>query len=492
MRNIMVHVQHEKGLLNRYFSNCVGAGRAAEVMRYQPMEQLQTIQRECPFRYIRFHGLFHEEMNLVNRDEAGNLHFCFQYIDLLFDSLLACGIRPIVELGLMPQALAAKDQYVFWWKMNISMPKNIGEWSELIEALVRHLTRRYGEKEIKEWYFEVWNEPNHPSFFSESKNIREYFKLYDSAALAIKKVNADYRVGGPATAGMCWITDFIKHCRENQIPIDFISSHSYGVKGDFDADGKAILVLTPIDALSDTVRFFGELCRKEGLPLLITEWSSSYSSRDPIHDSYFNAPFILHTIKRCEGYADMLSYWAYTDIFEEHGPPCEPFHGGFGLLNVQSIPKPSFYAYSFLHRLGDTEIVCLDEEAYACKSDHEVQILFWNLVQPDQDCTNRIYFARPLPSQPIEDVEIEICGLECCRQYSIAAETIGYRSGDAYNAYLEGKFNDLPTREETSRLMEEARPKKIFRIEWSDEHGILRFRLPQTENQVDFVTICKA
>ena len=83
MRTLKINLQNEKGKLNRFFSACIGAGRAGEVMRYVPMMQLRQMQKECPFRYIRFHGIFHEEMNVVHRDENGNISFCFQYIDTL-------------------------------------------------------------------------------------------------------------------------------------------------------------------------------------------------------------------------------------------------------------------------------------------------------------------------------------------------------------------------------------------------------------------------
>ena len=134
MRTVKASLQKEKGTLNRFFSACVGAGRAGEVMRHIPMQQLRRMQAECPFRYIRFHGLFHEEMNLVSRDENGNLCFSFRYIDQLFDMLLENGLRPIAELGLMPVELAKDEEYVFWWKMNKSMPRDISEWELLIEA----------------------------------------------------------------------------------------------------------------------------------------------------------------------------------------------------------------------------------------------------------------------------------------------------------------------------------------------------------------------
>ena len=489
MRTIHANIKNEKGKLNRFFSECIGAGRAAEVMRYIPMKQLQQVQKECPFRYIRFHGIFHEEMDVVRRDENGKLSFCFQYVDLLFDSLLETGIRPLVEIGLMPDVMAEKGEYVFWWKMNTAMPKNISEWEMLIEAFLRHITYRYGEDEIKKWYFEIWNEPNHPSFFSESKDINAYFALYDSAARTIKKVNPDYKVGGPATAGMKWITETIEHCRTHGIPLDFITSHSYGIKGDFDPEGNAIVYLPNVDKVSNEIRHWGDICKKEGLPLFITEWSSSFSNTDPIHDSYYNAPYVLRTIKRSEGFADIFSYWVYTDIFEENSPPRKPFQGNFGLINVQSIPKPTYYAYTFLHRLGDTELLCEDEDSYVCKSENAVQVLLWNVKKPDTTEGNRKYFARPLPAQAIDDTQIVLDGFEPNKTYGVTVETIGYKSGDAYNAYLDGNFTELPTREETAALIEASKPKKKTLQATSDENGTLIFSVPQTENSADLIII---
>ncbi|MBE6608933.1 MAG: hypothetical protein E7633_10320, partial [Ruminococcaceae bacterium] len=464
-------------------------GRAGEVMRRDAYEQLRMLQNSCHFRYIRFHGLYHEEMAIVKRKDDRNLEFNFQYMDMLFDSLLELDIRPIVELGLMPDVMASENKYVFWWKMNISMPKFIEEWRLLVNETVKHLTHRYGEEEIKKWYFEVWNEPNHPAFFANHKEIDKYFELYDNAAYAVKEVNSEYKVGGPATAGLGWVPEMIAHCRENNVPLDFISTHYYCVKGAFDANGKSVLYMQPREYLSDAINKIGEICKKEGYPLLITEWSASYSSRDAVHDSYYSAPFILSTLKECEGYADMMSYWTYTDIFEEVGPAEKPFHGGFGLINMQSLPKPSFYAYEFLGKLGKNRLECDDKDAYVCRSDSEMQILFWNLVHPDQDLPNSEYFSKPCEAKKIDDAKIEISGLESNRKYNISVETIGYKSGDVYNAYLDRNFTELPTREEIKELIERSVPKKTICEIKSNNEGKVTLTVPQSENQVDLVRI---
>ena len=489
-RWISVDLCREKGKLDRFFSACIGAGRAGEVMRHIPMMQLKQIQRDFPFRYIRFHGIFHEEMDVVRREEKGNLTFSFLYTDMLFDMLLDIGLKPIVELGLMPCVLAKEEAYVFWWKMNKSMPKDISEWEILIEAFVSHLTRRYGEDEVKTWYFEVWNEPNHPGFFTEYQNIEAYFALYDSAAKTIKRVCCDYRVGGPATAGMEWLSEMVAHCREKEIPLDFLTSHSYGVKGDFDPTGTAVTVLKKVDKISDEIRHHGAKCKEWGLPLLITEWSSSYSSRDAIHDSYYSAPYILRTLKHCEGFADMMSYWVYTDIFEENAPPTKAFHGGFGLLNVQSIPKPAYHAYAFLSRLGDTELVCEDEDTYVCRSEKGVQVLFWNVQLPDlAGWGNRTYFGKKHAAADLSDAVITLHGLETGRMYTVMKETVGEGMGDAYSAYLDMSLHEMPTREETARLMEAAKPKKEVFTACADENGVLRLQFSQRENEVSFLEI---
>lgn len=492
MRKINVNVQNEKGTLNRYFSKCIGAGRAGEVMRYAAFEQLKTVQSVCPFEYIRFHGLFHEEMAIVSRNGDGTLTFNFQYVDQLFDSLLSIGIRPVVELGLMPEILAKDTRTVFWWKMNICPPKAIEEWEELVRATVAHVSARYGTEEIKKWYFEVWNEPNHPAFFSENTHKEEYFKLYDAAARAVKSVCPDYRIGGPATAGQEWIPETIAHCEENGIPLDFISSHAYCChSGAFDADGKAQLCLAPIRGMIDGIRKWGTVCHEKGYPYLLTEWSASYSPRDFVHDSHVSAPFILEAVRQTEGCADAFSYWVYTDIFEETGAPPAPFHGGFGLFNVQGLPKPAFYAFAFLAKLGDTELACTDASTYACKSEDSVQLLFWNFTHPEEPQASNIYFPSLFSAPALEDATLTVEGLVPSASYTVSVKTVGYEKGDVYTAYRKAGFTDTPTREETAMLREAARPQAFAFVCAADQNGTVRITLPQCENQADLVILTK-
>ena len=383
-RLITVDVGNVKGKMNTNFKECIGAGRANEGLRADWQQQLTYVKKECDFKYIRMHGLLTDDMGVYTEDKKGNPQYSFQYIDKLYDFLLSINIRPFVELSFMPSALASGTKTVFWWKGNVTPPKDYKKWGELINHLVTHFTERYGMDEVSKWYFEVWNEPNLKSFFTGTMD--DYFKIYDTTVKEIKSVSKDYKVGGPATAESHWVKEIIEHCSKNNIPIDFISTHCYGVKdGKDDKNGDETTVV-----IADPTTIYGQMkeSRKEinessmpNLELHYTEWSTSYTPKDPIHDSYHSASFILDKIKKTGDAVNSLSYWVFTDIFEEEGPRFTPFHGGFGLLNYQAINKPSFYAYRFLNKLGETELINNDETSWVCKNANgDVQALIWDFT----------------------------------------------------------------------------------------------------------------
>ena len=176
----------------------VGAGRAEEGLRADWQAQLATIQSEIGFRYLRMHGILNDEMAVYTEDKQGNPQINFQYIDTLYDALLKQHIRPFVELTFMPSKLASGPSTVFWWKGNTSPPKDPAKWAMLIRALTDHWKERYGEEEMTQWYYEVWNEPDIHGFWPYS--LDEYFKLYKTTAEAVKQECPKCRVGGPASA----------------------------------------------------------------------------------------------------------------------------------------------------------------------------------------------------------------------------------------------------------------------------------------------------
>lgn len=485
-----------RGPLDTSFKECVGAGRANEGLRADWQEQLRVVKRDCGFKYIRMHGLLTDDMGVYREDSSGRPVYNWQYVDRLYDFLLSIGMRPVVELSFMPKDLASGERTVFWWKGNITPPKSYEKWADLIRHLVAHFQERYGHDEVKTWWFEVWNEPDlHDLFWSGSKE--DYFKLYAVTARAIKSVSPDYRVGGPATAGGQWDPSFIAYCHANRVPLDFVSSHVYGVDAGYVDDTGTRGTVISADPWSVIGRMIGERemidhSPAPDLPLLFTEWSSAYTPTDYLHDTYQQAPFILSKVKGAYRHVDAMSYWTFTDIFEEAGPRTTPFHGGFGLINYQDIRKPAFYAFKFLNELGPTELADPDRNSWACRSaDGSVEVLFWNYtpVVPPAGVNDQQFYRQVLPARELAPVALRIAHLPA-GHYCLQVYRTGYQLNDPFTRYLEmGAPSQLtPIQAQLLREQADGRPVAVDLIQVEAGAPFVRtfsFR----ENDVCFVKL---
>ncbi|ADL51184.1 GH39 family glycosyl hydrolase [Clostridium cellulovorans] len=493
IRNIYVDFNDVKGKHNKYASLCVGGGRAGEVLRKDYDNQLDIISKECGFKYLKVHGIFHDELGVCSINSEGKLIYNWQYIDKVYDNILEKGMKPFVELSFMPLALASGDKTCFWWKANVTPPKDYNHWYHLVNSFVKHLEERYGRGEIITWYFEVWNEPNHGGFFSG--DMQEYFKLYDYTAKAVKDVYSGYRVGGPASAGNCWIDEIIEHCSSTGTPLDFITTHHYGINGFYDEYGECTIYLDNKDTVVNGAKGVKERVMKSSMPNLeihYTEWSSSCNPRDPIHDSYIEAPYILHSIKNFQGVVDSMSYWSFTDIFEEGGPPPTPFHGGFGLINTQSLKKAAYFAYKFIHELGEYELNNEDVASWVCKNENEVQALFWDLTIDKQgDVDNRKYFNKDMPPADISPVALEIKGIPK-GWYQLELYRIGYEINDVYTEYIKMGSPDNLSCQQVEELCNKNSGKPFLVQEVNiDSNGKFAYHVDMRENDVCFIKLKK-
>ena len=374
-----------------FWNFCVGAGRANEGLRADWQEQLKLAVEQCGFKYVRFHGLFHDDM-FVYREVNGSGVYNWQYVDALFDAMLDIGVRPFVELGFCPGPLASQLKTVFWWGGHGSPPKDYSKWAELVGNFVRHCLSRYGLDEVRKWYFEVWNEPNLHPFFTGTKS--QYFELYKTSAKVIKQISPELRVGGPATSNFVpderfdgeaedvsrqithqtenldslswkgvWIEDFLAYCVKENLPLDFLSTHPYPTDFALDGHGRTTGRTRGVNSTRDDLTWLRNIIDRSAYPdaeIHLTEWSSSPSSRDYSHDYLPAGAFVLKTNLDSRRLVDSLSYWVFTDVFEEGGAGNTIFHGGFGLINFQGIVKPTFHAYRFLNSLGDEELAAAD------------------------------------------------------------------------------------------------------------------------------------
>ena len=362
-----------------------GSGRANLVMRADYQSDLRLVKGVTDFRYVRFHAILGDENGVYSEDAKGNPVYNWTYVDHIYDALLANGVRPFVEISFMPKQLASRPDYQgFWYHPIVSPPADYTKWDALITAFARHLVSRYGIDEVSRWYFEVWNEPN-IGFWSGKPAQKTYFELYDHTARALKAVNPRIRVGGPATAQAAWVGEMIAHAVKDNVPLDFVSTHVYGDDSAIDVfhDHRNIAPHQMVCAAVDKVHQEILHSARPHIPLIWSEFNASYANHQSITDSIYMGPWLADTVSKCATETTMMSYWTFSDVFEEQGVKKTPFYGGFGLVAEDGIPKPSYSAFMLLHELGDQRLPAPVNEAIVTRrADGTLVMAAWNLVEP--------------------------------------------------------------------------------------------------------------
>jgi xylan 1,4-beta-xylosidase len=324
-------------------------------------------------------------MGVYDEDAQQQSVYNFSYVDQAYDGLLANGVRPFVELSFMPKKLATSQiLHAFWYKQNVAPPKDYGKWDDLITQLAKHLISRYGIDEVSQWYFEVWNEPN-LDFWGGDPRQATYFELYDHTARALKAVSPRLRVGGPATAQAAWADVFIRHCADNHVPVDFVSSHVYGndkAEDVFDTHEvipRDRMVCRAVSKVHEQIK----ASPMPDLPLFWSEFNASYMNEPEVTDTSYMGPWLADTIRQCDGLVNEMSYWTFSDVFEEQGVVKQPFYGGFGLIAAGGVPKPAYNAFRLLHQLGDQRLAVASESVLATRrKDGTLLVAAWNMAAP--------------------------------------------------------------------------------------------------------------
>ena len=445
-RQIDIDVAKATRPLDRFFDLSVGSDYSATLSRADSQAQLKTAVNELGFRYVRFHAIFHDALGTVKQRPDRHISYDWSGIDKLYDNVLAKHIKPFAELGFTPQALKTSDNKIFWWNGNTSHPKP-DLWRNLVRAFATHLEQRYGKAEVRSWFFEVWNEPNLDGFW-EKADQAAYFALYDDTARTLKAVDPQLRVGGPSTAGAAWVPELLDHVAKSGAPIDFVTTHTYGVDGGFlDEKGQDDNKLSQSpDSVAGDVRKVREqitASKFPSLPLYFTEWSTSYNPRDPVHDSYISAAYVLDKLKKSQGRLQGMSYWTYTDIFYEPGPPTSAFHGGFGLMTIDNIRKPAWFAYKYLHALKGREVRTSDAQTWAASDGRRAEAIVWDWRTPDQKVSNRPYYTKVHPSAEAAPATIRFAHL-APGSYRLEVRRTGFQHNDPQTAWIEmGKPDKL-------------------------------------------------
>lgn len=441
---VIVDAQAPTQPFPHYWERMFGSGRAILSLRESYRRDLRTVKEATGFDYIRFHAIFDDEVGVYSEDGQGQPVYNFSYVDQIYDGLLENGVRPFIELSFMPGQLAAKPiLQAFWYHPNISPPKDWDRWGNLVEAFVRHLVDRYGIDEVSSWYFEVWNEPN-ISFWAGEPKEETYYQLYDQAARAIKRVSPRLRVGGPATAQAAWADRFIRHCAAGNVPVDFVSTHVYGNDTGQDVFGtqenipRDEMVIRAVKKVHDQVK----ASAKPDLPIIFSEYNAAYDNEVPVTDSAYMGPWLAHTISQCAGLVDMMSYWSFSDVFEEQGVVKRPFYGGFGLIAAGNIPKASFNDFKLLHELGDQRLTASSNSVLATRSANgSLEVAVWN-------------YAPPEGGGDAKQLTLTFEGLP--RQRHARIQVVDDDHGSALSAWKAMGEPNFPSREQQEELREAA------------------------------------
>lgn len=383
--------------LKKYWNKITSVGRAALCLRQEVQTQIRTAQKEIGFEYIRFHGIFSDELMVYREDGSGNPLYNWNYIDSIFDFFYEINLKPFIEIGFMPEALASKKQYnPFVWKANVSYPKSLKKWGNLVSEFIKHCIERYGKDEVEKWYFEIWSAPEISNvFWYESQ--KSFFEFYKETYFSIKKFSSNLKVGSPGVLPINdfqWFDDFLNYCKNNSIVLDFGASHIYTytdpqnetLPAEFLHSSIARLSLSDKDFLEDTILSLKKKLQNNhvnNMKLFVTEWNLSPFTKDYNRDTCFLSTFIIYNILNNIGNIDGLVFWSLSDIIEEGLTENKLFHGGLGLFTFNGIKKSPYNAFFLLNKLGDT-IIEMGEDYIVTSKNNNYQILIYNYVYFDE------------------------------------------------------------------------------------------------------------
>lgn len=440
-----------------FWEHMFGSGRAVLALRDDYRKDLVKVRKATGFTYVRPHGIFDREVGLFQIKD-GKPVYNFSYVDQIYDGLLARGVKPFVELSFMPPDLASDPKAIhsFWYHQNVSPPKSYAMWDDMIKAFARHLIQRYGIDEVSTWYFEVWNEPN-IDFWRGKPAQSTYFTLYDHTARALKSVSTRLRVGGPATAQAAWVPAFLEHTKKDDVPVDFVSTHVYG---DDTADNvfhtdenipRRDMVCRAVDMVHRQILDSAY----PHIPLIMSEYNASYANLPNVTDTVFMGPWMANTIRECAGKIQIMSYWSFSDVFEEQGVVKTPFYGGFGLIAADRIDKPVFNAFAMLHRLGHTRLPVKGDSVLATRTrDGHVVLALWNYAPPVGKTGS--YTPGP-PQGQLRRFDIDIRHLAGGGDASATVWQLDREHGNAVRTFNEMGRPAFPSRQQIRELRQAGR-----------------------------------
>ncbi len=479
--------------------------------------------------YVRTHNLLTSgdgtaslkwgSTNVYSEDAAGNPIYSWVILDQIFDTFRAAGVKPLVEIGFMPEALSTHPEpyrhdfprgkvssiYTGW----AYPPNNYQKWSELVFQFVRHLRERYGDAEVKTWLWEVWNEPDIGYWQGTPE---EYFKLYDFSVEAVLRAFPEARIGGPDTTGpgnskaAGFLRAFLEHCAHQRnyangkigSHLDFISFHPKG-SPTWQGDHVQMGISRQLTAIEQGFRITASFPEWKQTPIILgesdPEGCAACSAKENPQNSYRNGPLYgAYTVEALNNilalahqeHVKLLGVVTWAFEFEN-----QPYFAGFRELATNGVDKPVLNAFRMLGLLGNERVQATSSGALIAEDvvhngvraqpdinaiatrkdkDREIEILVWNYHDDD------VLFPAAL-------IDLAITGLPADAKRGLL-EHFRVDSGhsNAFTVWKEMGSPQSPTESEYIRLESAGQLQLLDSPTWVEMlHGSVRlqFTLPR-------------
>lgn len=454
--------------------------------------------------------------NIFRIGPDGKPVYDFTITDRTFDAYKKAGVRPFVELGFMPKDLAATVPGITAYQLHYpkptmagavnNPPRDYGMWRDLIRAYVSHLVARYGAREVRTWYFEVWNEPDIIYWHGTQQ---EYFKLYDYSVDGVLSALPGARVGGPATTGpaspkaAAYLRAFLNHCLHDRsaangksVPLDFISFHPKGRTQLVDGHAEMGLA-TELQSVEAGFRIVASYPRFSRLPIILSEADpegcAACSAREHPANAYRNTPqYASYTAAAFKAMLDLASRdrvnlramltWAFE--FENSN-----YFEGFRTLSTRGIDKPILNLFRMVGLMQGDRVWTAssgavpleqllstgarstpDVDALATRSTRGAAVLVWNYEDAD----------TPAAAAP---VEIAIAGIPAgVTRVLLQRFRIDATHSNAYTEWKSMGSPDAPTADQIAKLKAAGQLEALTSPEWLDVHDgklLMRSELPR-------------
>eukprot|EP01084_Bolivina_argentea_P276706 472204_1 len=335
------------------WESCTTFDHGYLALRYDWREQLLQTHKDLNIQYVRFHNIFDDDIGIVNPKNP-SLPYSYVNVDKIYDWIISIGMKPLVELDFMPSTFVSNPEQHIATYYNYPVyggpPKNHTQWFYFIKDFIQHLVDRYGAENISQWKFDAWNEPNLGNNW-QNENLTSFEITWNYTALAVKSVNKSFRIGSPGTTGLGWIPEFPQWCKDNNIPLDWVSTHMYPTKSLAAKTHNGYFQV--LQNLSKTIK---AIDKNMGIGLTAygctTEPKPKNGKPPGEHDTSYNAAcfttFASQFQQLDSKQFELMSFTGFTDLWDQIGAFSNMFHNGLGWLTDRGVKKPTYWALQLL------------------------------------------------------------------------------------------------------------------------------------------------